>query len=296
MSHGSAPTCTRAPSATRGSVVVAPANSNRICSGCALAEPAVHGGERAQRVGTRPPERRLPELLRERALGREQHPGVEVVDRVDVGVERGDVAAEPAGDARERDRAEALPVGEVEGGGHDDIGGQGLRGRPGRHAPSLPARPSTRRKYPYTVGIMSDDLPTSPQPVGRLISADSHVQIPVTVVRERVPAALRDAFDDAIAESAAEDRANKGGREFDLSKWDLEATKDPGYRDPHARLAAMDRDGVAAEVLYSEVSAFRHFGRDQGRLEADQPRVHRLPGRLRVGRSRPARVSRTRYR
>jgi len=107
---------------------------------------------------------------------------------------------------------------------------------------------------------MSDDASTSP----RLISADSHVQIPVTVVRERVPAALRDAFDDAIAEAAAEDRANKGGREFALAKWDLEATKDPGYRDPHARLAAMDRDGVAAEVLYSEVSAFRHFGRIKG--------------------------------
>jgi predicted TIM-barrel fold metal-dependent hydrolase len=98
----------------------------------------------------------------------------------------------------------------------------------------------------------------------RLISADSHVQIPIAVVRERVPANLLDAFDAAIAESAAEDRANKGGREFDLSNWDMEASRDPGYRDPHARLAAMDRDGVAAEVLYSEVSAFRHFGRIQG--------------------------------
>jgi predicted TIM-barrel fold metal-dependent hydrolase len=31
-----------------------------------------------------------------------------------------------------------------------------------------------------------------------------------------------------------------------------------------ARLAAMDRDGVDAEVLYSEVSAFRHFGLVKG--------------------------------
>src|SRR4051812_9690618 len=40
----------------------------------------------------------------------------------------------------------------------------------------------------------------------------------------------------------------------------MEAMRDPGYRDPVARLAAMDRDGVDAEVLYSEVSAFRAFG------------------------------------
>ena len=98
----------------------------------------------------------------------------------------------------------------------------------------------------------------------RLISADSHVQIPIEVVRERVPAGLREAFDDAIAEAAAEDRANKGGRDFDLSKWDLEATQRPRVLGPDARLAAMDRDGVAAEVLYSEVSAFRHFGLIKG--------------------------------
>jgi len=44
----------------------------------------------------------------------------------------------------------------------------------------------------------------------------------------------------------------------------MEAMRDPGYRDPVARLAAMDRDGVEAEVLYSEVSAFRAYGLVQG--------------------------------
>ena len=44
----------------------------------------------------------------------------------------------------------------------------------------------------------------------------------------------------------------------------MEAFRDPGYRDPVARLAAMDRDGVDAEVLYSEVSAFRAFGLVKG--------------------------------
>jgi predicted TIM-barrel fold metal-dependent hydrolase len=33
----------------------------------------------------------------------------------------------------------------------------------------------------------------------------------------------------------------------------------PGYYDPTERLRAMDRDGVSVEVLYSEVSAFRHY-------------------------------------
>jgi predicted TIM-barrel fold metal-dependent hydrolase len=94
----------------------------------------------------------------------------------------------------------------------------------------------------------------------RLISADSHVAIPLSSVRERVPAALHVAFDDAIAAQAAVDAELRGGRNMSMEDWDMEAASDPGYREPHARLAAMDRDGVHAEVLYSEVSAFRAFG------------------------------------
>jgi hypothetical protein len=100
--------------------------------------------------------------------------------------------------------------------------------------------------------------------VNRLISADSHVRVELAAVRERVPAPLRPAFDDAIALQAASEKALKGGKELDLSDWDMEAFADPGYSDPVARLAAMDRDGVQAEVLYSEVSAFRHFGLVKG--------------------------------
>jgi predicted TIM-barrel fold metal-dependent hydrolase len=37
------------------------------------------------------------------------------------------------------------------------------------------------------------------------------------------------------------------------------AFTEPGYWDPHERLKAMDLDGVEAEVLYSEVSAFRYL-------------------------------------
>ncbi len=98
----------------------------------------------------------------------------------------------------------------------------------------------------------------------RLISADSHVKVSLEDTRARVPAALRDAFDDAIALQAAQDKELRGGRTLDMSDWDMEAFRDPGYSDPTARLAAMDRDGVQAEVLYSEVSAFRSFGLVKG--------------------------------
>ncbi|HUJ66550.1 MAG TPA: amidohydrolase family protein, partial [Acidimicrobiales bacterium] len=98
----------------------------------------------------------------------------------------------------------------------------------------------------------------------RLISADSHVAISIDAVRDRVPASLRGAFDDAVAEQARIDLELRGGRTFPLDSFDMEAMRDPGYRDPVARLAAMDRDGVDAEILYSEVSAFRAFGLVKG--------------------------------
>src|SRR5262249_22559549 len=108
--------------------------------------------------------------------------------------------------------------------------------------------------------------PTSGAPMGRerLISADSHVAISVERIRERVPSGLRDAFDDAIAQQAAIADELRGGKQLSLDDWDMEAFRDPGYREPVARLAAMDRDGVDAEVLYSEVSAFRAFGLVKG--------------------------------
>ena len=98
----------------------------------------------------------------------------------------------------------------------------------------------------------------------RLISADSHVAVSLDAVRERVPTGLRADFDDAIAAQAAVEADLRGGRQLSLESWDMEAMRDPGYRDPVARLVAMDRDGVRAEVLYSEVSAFRSFGLVRG--------------------------------
>ena len=100
--------------------------------------------------------------------------------------------------------------------------------------------------------------------VERLISADSHVAISMDEVRKKVPGTLKPIFDDAIAEQARIDSELRGGKTFPLDSFDMEAMSDPGYRDPHARLAAMDRDGVDAEILYSEVSAFRSFGLVKG--------------------------------
>ena len=84
----------------------------------------------------------------------------------------------------------------------------------------------------------------------RLISADSHVAISIDTVREKVPSQLHAIFDEAIAAQARVDSDLRGGRSFPLDSFDMEAMRDPGYRDPVARLAAMDRDGVHAEVLY----------------------------------------------
>src|ERR1700676_3184445 len=98
----------------------------------------------------------------------------------------------------------------------------------------------------------------------KLISADSHVAVSLDAIRERVPRSLHEAFDDAIAAQAQIDEDLRGGRKLSLDDWDMEAFRDPGYHEPVARLAAMDRDGVQAEVLYSEVSAFRAFGLVKG--------------------------------
>jgi predicted TIM-barrel fold metal-dependent hydrolase len=103
-----------------------------------------------------------------------------------------------------------------------------------------------------------------PQMAERLISADSHVQVPLAAVRERVPANLREPFDDALAVAARRDEEQRGGKVLDVSKFISAAFSERGYWDPNERLKLMDADGVDAEVLYSEVSAFRHFGLIQG--------------------------------
>src|SRR5450432_983621 len=95
----------------------------------------------------------------------------------------------------------------------------------------------------------------------RLISADSHVQVKSDALRDRLPSSLHEQFDEGMTAHAAFEEELRGGGRLSLDDFDMEAASDPGYHDPVARLAAMDRDGVEAEVLYSELSAFRVFGR-----------------------------------
>jgi uncharacterized protein len=94
----------------------------------------------------------------------------------------------------------------------------------------------------------------------RLISADSHVLVRPEALRARLPKGLQGTFDEGMAAHAAFEKEMRGDAELSMDDFDMEAASNPGYWEPEARLAAMDRDGVEAEVMYSELSAFRVFG------------------------------------
>jgi predicted TIM-barrel fold metal-dependent hydrolase len=96
----------------------------------------------------------------------------------------------------------------------------------------------------------------------RLISADSHVKVTEEWVKDRLPKASIEPYQVAVKRLADLELEQRGGTRMTLEDdfADLApGARDPGYWDPNARLAAMDRDGVYAEVLYSELSAFRQF-------------------------------------
>jgi len=93
----------------------------------------------------------------------------------------------------------------------------------------------------------------------RLISADSHVMVRPDDVRGRLPQRLIPAYDEALAAQAAANSELRGGQVLTMDSFDKEGSRSPGYFDAAARLRDMDRDGVETEVLYSELSAFRHF-------------------------------------
>jgi predicted TIM-barrel fold metal-dependent hydrolase len=91
---------------------------------------------------------------------------------------------------------------------------------------------------------------------------DSHVRIQPDQIKANLASAFHESWDDAVAIEEARHREEMGGLEprVLLAGFSHEAFGDPGYAEPHARLAAMDLDRVEAEVLYSEVSAFRSYG------------------------------------
>jgi predicted TIM-barrel fold metal-dependent hydrolase len=90
-----------------------------------------------------------------------------------------------------------------------------------------------------------------------LISADSHVQFTDDWVKERLSSRMKGVWDEAVRQHLAAETAARGGRPpLQIEDYvDLEAAGDPGHFEPHAKIAAMDRDGVQAEVIFPEVGA-----------------------------------------
>src|SRR3954470_21536703 len=89
----------------------------------------------------------------------------------------------------------------------------------------------------------------------RLISVDSHVRIEPDQIKDHLASKYHQAWDDAVAIEDNRHREEMGNIDpkVMLAGFSHEAFSDPGYYEPNARLKAMDRDEVDAEVLYSEV-------------------------------------------
>ena len=126
-------------------------------------------------------------------------------------------------------------------------------------------RTSTRGECPYTIGIMTN----RPE---RLISADSHVQVPLAGGARAGPGQPPRAVRRRARRRRPGTRRSSGAARCSTSRSSSAAAfSEPGYWDPNERLKLMDADGVDAEVLYSEVERVPALRSDQGRLEADQP-------------------------
>ena len=98
----------------------------------------------------------------------------------------------------------------------------------------------------------------------RVISADSHVQISHDQIKANLAEKYHGSYDAALMAFAERmmkgaGAANAAGAAMKAAEKNSAFTR-PGYWDPIERLKDMDADGVQAEVLYSEVSAFRYLG------------------------------------
>jgi predicted TIM-barrel fold metal-dependent hydrolase len=90
-----------------------------------------------------------------------------------------------------------------------------------------------------------------------LISVDSHVQFSDDWVKARLSRRMQGVWDEAVRQHKADETAARGGRPpLAIQDFvDMEAASDPGHFEPAAKLAAMDRDGVLAEVIFPEIGA-----------------------------------------
>ena len=95
----------------------------------------------------------------------------------------------------------------------------------------------------------------------RLISADSHVHFTDDWVKARLPNRLHAVWDEAVKKQSIFDATELRGGQKNLELEDFvdpEAARDPGHFEPHAKLAAMDSDGVEAEVIFPEVGGAKY--------------------------------------
>lgn len=89
-----------------------------------------------------------------------------------------------------------------------------------------------------------------------LISVDSHIHFTDEWVKARMSQKLRTLWDEAKQKDAEyqEKVLRQGQKQLAMEDFvELEAAMDPGHFEPNAKLAAMDRDGVEAEVIFPEV-------------------------------------------
>jgi predicted TIM-barrel fold metal-dependent hydrolase len=93
----------------------------------------------------------------------------------------------------------------------------------------------------------------------RLISSDSHVNLQHDTVKRKLLSKHHDAYDAAVAEFQSRVFGGNAGQANTamMRAYTHPAAGRAGHSDPHERLKDMDADGVDAEVLYCEVSAFR---------------------------------------
>jgi hypothetical protein len=92
----------------------------------------------------------------------------------------------------------------------------------------------------------------------RLVSCDSHVQFTNEWIKDRLSARLKTRWDEACAkmEEYQATELRRGLPQLQIEDFvDMDAAMDPGHFEPHAKLKAMDRDGVQSEVIFPEVGA-----------------------------------------
>src|SRR5262249_3027980 len=135
-----------------------------------------------------------------------------------------------------------------------------VRGGRGTRARRAPAPRSAFRRRPPRGGRGGHDM-TPTETTERLVSSDSHVMFTDEWVKARLATRLHPVWDAAVARQREhQKRVNQGGQpDLDMEDFvDLEAAQDPGHFEPHAKLKAMDRDGVYAEVIFPEVGGAKY--------------------------------------